>query len=89
MKCIIKAMGETEYRPRAKWWGYVQQGKRYLMRYHHCFAIFSNEQILKATYQTVTDKAGVQYAVKMHKEGRMPPIPAEEQTLLDIPPTKQ
>ena len=64
MKCIIKAMNETEFKPRAKWWGYVENGRRYLCRYNHIFAIFSDTQVLWYGYQTKTDKAGVLFAIK-------------------------
>jgi len=63
MKCIIKAMTETQYRPRAKWWGYIVNDKRYLCRYNHCFAIFSSTKVLFADYETVTDKRGVDFAI--------------------------
>lgn len=68
MVAIIKAMGETQFKPRAKWWGYVKDGKRYLMRYHHNFAIFSANEVLFSTYETRTDKAGVEVAIKYFKE---------------------
>jgi hypothetical protein len=66
MKAIEKAMNETEFKPRAKWWGFVKDGKRYLCRYNHIFACFDieNHKILWAEYETVTDKRGVQYAIK-------------------------
>jgi hypothetical protein len=70
MKCIVKAMTETEFRPRPKWWGFVDGGRRYLMRYHHCFAVFSETEVLSASYQTVTDKRGVEFAVKHFLETR-------------------
>lgn len=68
MVAIIKAMGETQFKPRAKWWGYVKDGKRYLMRYHHNFAIFSATEVLFSNYETRTDKAGVEFALKYFKE---------------------
>lgn len=68
MKAIIKAMGETEFKPRAKWWGYVSDGKRYLMRYHHNFAIFSANEVLYSNYETRTDKTGVEFAIKYFKQ---------------------
>ena len=68
MKAIIKAMGETEFKPRAKWWGYVSDGKRYLMRYHHNFAIFSSNEVLYSNYETRTDKTGVEFAIKYFKQ---------------------
>ena len=64
MKCIIKAMQETEFKPRAKWWGFVEGGKRYLCRYNHVFAVFSDKEVIQATYETITDKRGVEFAVK-------------------------
>jgi hypothetical protein len=65
MKCIIKAMQETEYKPRKKWWGYVSStnGCRYLCRYNHIFAVFSNNETLYHNYETVTDKRGVLFAI--------------------------
>jgi hypothetical protein len=68
MVAIIKAMGETKFKPRAKWWGYVKDGKRYLMRYHHNFAIFSATEVLFSNAETRTDKAGVNSAIKYFKE---------------------
>lgn len=68
MVAIIKAMGETKFKPRAKWWGYVKDGKRYLMRYHHNFAIFSATEVLFSNAETRTDKAGVNFALKYFKE---------------------
>lgn len=68
MVAIIKAMGETKFKPRAKWWGYVKDGKRYLMRYHHNFAIFSATEVLFSTSETRTDKAGVNFAIKYFNE---------------------
>ena len=66
MKCIIKAMSETEYKPRARWWGFTHEGKRYLMRYGHCLAIFS-DKVLYMNYETITDKRGVEFAIKYFK----------------------
>jgi hypothetical protein len=64
MKCIIKAMQETEFKPRAKWWGFVKDDTRYLCRYDHLFAIFSKDEVIYKSYQTITDKRGVEFAVK-------------------------
>lgn len=68
MNVIIKAMKETEYKPRAKWWGFLvgtnSRKKRYLMRYHHCFAVFSKDAVLYANWETKTDKAGVVFAIE-------------------------
>lgn len=61
-------MSETEYKPRKRWWGFVDtDGTRYLMRYHHVLAAFSDSKILFARYQTITDKRGVQFAIKHFK----------------------
>lgn len=68
MKNIIKAMGETEFKPRAKWWGFVKDGKRYLCRYNHIFVIFSKTKVLSAKYETRTDKTGVEFAIKYFNE---------------------
>jgi len=64
MKAIEKAMNETEFKPRAKWWGFVNDNKRYLCRYHHIFACFDldKKKIEWAKYETITDKRGVIYA---------------------------
>ena len=61
-------MNETEFRPRAKWWGFVKEGKRYLCRYNHVFAVFSDKEVLFSNYETRTDKAGVEFALKYFKE---------------------
>jgi hypothetical protein len=65
MKCIIKAMQETEYKPRKKWWGYVSNtnGCRYLCRYNHIFGVFSSKEVIYSNYETVTDKKGVLFAI--------------------------
>jgi hypothetical protein len=63
MKCIIKAMQETEYKPRKKWWGYVSNGRRYLCRYNHIFGVFTNTEIVYSNYETITDKRGVLFAI--------------------------
>lgn len=68
MKVIIKAMNETEFKPRAKWWGFVKDGKRYLCRYNHIFAVFSKSKVLFSDWQTRTDKAGVEFAIKYFNE---------------------
>jgi hypothetical protein len=69
MKNITKAMNETEFKPRAKWWGFTDgNGKRYLCRYYHVFAIFSKTKVLFSTYETRTDKAGVEFAIKYFNE---------------------
>lgn len=64
MKVII----ETEFKPRAKWWGFIKDGKRYLCRYNHVFAIFSETEVLYYNYETRTDKAGVEFALKYFEE---------------------
>lgn len=68
MKNITKAMNETEFKPRAKWWGFVKDGKRFLMRYNHTFAVFSDTEVLFFYYETRTDKAGVEFAIKYFNE---------------------
>lgn len=73
MKVIIKAMNETEFKPRAKWWGFVKDGKRYLCRYNHVFAIFSETEVLYYNYETRTDKAGVEFALKYFTENLKKP----------------
>ena len=69
MKCIIKAMLETELKPREKWWGFVSKtnGYRYLCRYNHIFAVFSRTEVIYSNYQTKTDKIGVEFAIKYFK----------------------
>jgi hypothetical protein len=69
VKCIIRALNEQEFKPKPKWWGFVNDGKRYLMRYHHCFAVFdlNSGDILFYNYETKTDKAGVEFALKYWK----------------------
>lgn len=57
-------MSQTEFRPQPKWWGYVKANKRYLMRYHHCMAIFSGKELLYTFSETITDKKGVAFAIK-------------------------
>ena len=70
MKAIIKAMNETEFKPRAKWWGFVKDDKRYLCRYNHVFACFDlkNNKIEWAKYETITDKRGVLFACEYFKK---------------------
>lgn len=68
MKCIIQALSETEFNPRAKWWGYVDENNlRHLMRYHHRWAVFSQSRILYYNYENKTDKAGVLFAIHHFK----------------------
>lgn len=64
MKVIVKALKETEFKPRKKWWGFVKDGRRFLCRYHHIMAIFENNQPVYTFHETRTDKAGVHFAVK-------------------------
>jgi hypothetical protein len=68
MKCIVKAMNETEYKPRAKWWGFVIGDFRYLCRYNHIFCVFSKTKVIYSHHETVTDKAGVNFAIKYFNE---------------------
>ena len=63
MKCIIKALQETEYKPRPKWWGFVRDSKRYLCRYNHVMCVFKGKELLYSFSETRTDKAGVQFAI--------------------------
>jgi regulation of enolase protein 1 (concanavalin A-like superfamily) len=70
MKNIIKAMSEKTYKPRPKWWGFVKDGHRYLMRYHHCFAIFTQNEVVYYNYETITDKRGVMFAIKYFEENK-------------------
>ena len=70
MKNIIKAISETKFKPRPKWWGFVKDGKRYLMRYSHCFGVFSDSEILYYDYETITDKRGVEFALKYFEENK-------------------
>jgi hypothetical protein len=85
MKCIIKAMAETEYRPRAKWWGFVHEGHRFLMRYHHCWIIFSETKPIHINYETRTDKEGVLFALKYFKEQLEAKQAAEQAAKLENP----
>jgi len=65
MKCIETAMNETEFKPRKKWWGFTDSGKRYLCRYNHVMAIFSESEVLFAGWETKTDRAGVENAIEI------------------------
>ena len=64
MKVIIKALNETEYKPRKKWWGFVRNGLRYLCRYNHIMCIFEGKKLVYKFYETKTDKVGVEFAIK-------------------------
>jgi hypothetical protein len=70
MQNIIKAMNETQFKPRTKWWGFVKDDFRYLCRYNHIFACFDlkNKKVVYAKYETITDKRGVEFAVKYFNE---------------------
>ena len=70
MKAIEKAMNETEFKPRPRWWGFVNSGKRFLCRYNHVFACFDLEskRVEWAKYETITDKRGVLFAIKYFNE---------------------
>lgn len=63
-------MNETEYRPRAKWWGFVKDNRRFLCRYSHIFAIFDliKKEVIYSDYETITDKRGVLFAIKYFNE---------------------
>ena len=68
MKCIIKAMNEIEYKPRKRWWGYISEdnGFRYLCRYNHIIAVFSDQDLLMHLSEKdlkVTDKRGLLFAI--------------------------
>lgn len=73
MKCIETAMSETKLLPRARWWGFVYDDNRFLMRYSHCLAIFDTKTLTVdyAAYETKTDRDGVVTALthwkKMHQ----------------------
>jgi hypothetical protein len=69
MKCIIKAMNENT-QPKKKWWGFLKGNKRYLCRYHHIFAIFSETEVLYYNYETKTDKAGVMFAINYFNQNQ-------------------
>lgn len=66
MKTIIKAMNESQFKPKAKWWGFVKGGKRYLCRYNHIFAEFDlyEHKVVWSRYETITDRRGVEFAIK-------------------------
>lgn len=61
-------MSETEFKPRAKWWGFAMGDFRYLCRYNHIFCVFHGDIIVSYTYETKTDKAGVLFALKHFEE---------------------
>jgi hypothetical protein len=63
-------MNETEFKPRAKWWGFVKDGKRYLCRYQQMFLVCDKDKIVYSNYETVTDKRGVNYAIKYYNENK-------------------
>ena len=65
MKCIEKAMSENRLnKPKKGWWGFCLHNKRYLCRYNHIFAVFSESEVLYSNYETKTDYIGVTYALK-------------------------
>ena len=62
-------MNESRKKPKKGWWGFVDENKtRYLCRYHHVFAVFSSDKVLGSKYETVTDKRGVEFAIKYFNE---------------------
>ena len=67
MKAIIKALSETEYKPRAKWWGFEKHGHQFLCRYHHLMAVFKNGEAVFTFAETRTDKAGLNFAIQYMK----------------------
>jgi hypothetical protein len=71
MKNIIKALQETEYKPRAKWWGFVKDDKRYLCRYNHIFFVCDKDNIFYYNYETITDKRGVEFAIKYFNQKKI------------------
>jgi hypothetical protein len=78
MKNITKALQETEYKPKAKWWGFVKDGKRYLCRYNHVFFVCDENEILYVGIPSIytndneyrTDKVGVEFAIKYYNENK-------------------
>jgi hypothetical protein len=46
----------------------LDKGKRYLCRYNHIFAVFSKDKVIFSSWETRTDKAGVEFAIKYFNE---------------------
>ena len=67
MKTIIKALSETKYNPRPKWWGFVKDDLRFLCRYNHIMCIFVNGVPIYVYEETKTDKIGVKFAINYIK----------------------
>lgn len=62
MKVILSALYETEYRPRAGWWGYADEHYNYLMRYNHKMMVWLPGWVLSTYAETVSDKRGIEFA---------------------------
>lgn len=67
MKAIVKALSETEYKPRPKWWGFRKGNRQFLCRYNHIIAVFENNEPIYTFYETRTDKAGLLFAINYLK----------------------
>ena len=68
MKCIVKALNETLYKPRTKWWGFRKDGRQFLCRYHHIMCVFEKGLPIHTFYETRTDKTGVMFAIRYMNE---------------------
>lgn len=65
MKVIVKALRETDYRPRKGWWGYCTYQMNYLMRYGHIMLEWTPGKVHAVFAETRTDIAGVNYAIEL------------------------
>lgn len=72
MTCIVQALEETEFKPRKRWWGFVANGRRYLMRYSHCMLVADKGSILYTWHETKTDKLGVEFAIRHLLKSQQP-----------------
>ncbi len=73
MKVIQKALEEDLAMPQPRWWGRVEHGLRYIMRYGHTMLVFriSDGEIpweYPMDRRTITDKRGINSAKKLINE---------------------
>ena len=64
MKCIINALAQKEYKPKRRWWGFVEGECQFLCRYNHVFVIWRGKDVIFANYETFTDRIDVAFAIR-------------------------
>lgn len=63
-KIIIKALQQSVFKPKKKWWGFKKDGLQYLCRYNHIMCVFDKSKPIYLYQETKTDKIGISFAIK-------------------------